>query len=143
MARIKLDMPDSYVFSTQIDVRITDINYGSHLGNDALLSIIHEGRVRFLDSMGYSESDIEGTGIIMGDAVIVYKSEAYYGDRLTIEINVGEFSRKSCDFFYRISKNEDQIVAYSKTGIVFFDYKIKKPVSIPPEFLHRFQQEKS
>lgn len=139
MARIKLDMPETYIFSTVIEIRITDINYGNHLGNDALLSIIHEARVRFLSSMGYSESNVEGVGIIMGDVAIIYKSEAHYGDHLVIEINIGEFSRKSCDFFYRISnKNNDRLIALCKTGIVFFDYLIKKPVPIPAGFIEKF-----
>jgi hypothetical protein len=36
-------------------------------GNDSLLSIIHEARVRF-QYLEYSESNIEGSGIIMIDA---------------------------------------------------------------------------
>jgi acyl-CoA thioester hydrolase len=140
MARIKLDMPEIYVFSTIINIRITDINYGNHLGNDALLSIIHEARVRFLSSLGYNEANVEGVGIIMGDVAIVYKSEAHYGDQLRIEINAGEFSRKSCDFFYRVSnKSDGRLIALCKTGIVFFDYMMKKPVAIPKGFLEKFQ----
>ena len=40
MARIKLDMPDNYIFSTELPVRISDINYGGHLSNDAMLSML-------------------------------------------------------------------------------------------------------
>ena len=64
MARIKLHMPETYLFSTNIDVRITDLNYGNHLANDSLLSIIHEARVRFLNHFGYTELDIEGIGLV-------------------------------------------------------------------------------
>ena len=140
MARIKLELPEKYYFTTIIDVRITDLNYGGHLGNDTILSIIHEARVRFLNSLGYTETDIEGIGIIMSDAVIVYKNQAFYGDRLKIEIGAGEFSRKSCDFFYRISKEENVIVALCKTGIVFYDYQSKKPVRIPDQFMNQFER---
>lgn len=140
MARIKLDLPEEYYFSTEIDVRSTDINYGGHLGNDTLLSLLQEARVRFLNQLGYSEKNIEGVGIIMSDAVIVYKHQAYYGDRLKIEINAGEFSRKSCDFFYRVSKEDNVLVAQCKTGIVFYDYQLKKPVRIPDNFRKRFDE---
>ena len=137
MPRIKLDMPDSYIFSTKILIRISDINYGNHLANDALLSIIHEARLQFLNSLGYSELDVAGTGIIMGDVAIIYKSQAYYGDTLKIEIAVTGFSRKSCDFFYRITKDDGEIVALCKTGIVFFDYHQDKPIRIPDEFVSK------
>jgi YbgC/YbaW family acyl-CoA thioester hydrolase len=137
MSRTKLDMPENFIFSTSIDVRITDINYGNHLGNDSLLSIIHEARMRFLNSLGYSEIDVEGAGIMMADVVIIYKSQSFYGDRLKIEINVADISRKSCDLCYRITKKEDKIVALAKTAIVFFDYQQQKPVRIPEGFISK------
>ena len=43
MARVKLDMEGvAFVFRTELDVRITDINYGRHVGNDAMLGLLHE-----------------------------------------------------------------------------------------------------
>lgn len=137
MPRIKLEMPKDYIFSTSIPVRISDINYGNHLANDALLSIIHEARLQFLNSLGYSELDVAGVGIIMGDVAITYKNQAYYGDTLKIDIAVTGFSRKSCDFYYHITKDDDKVVALCKTGIVFFDYDQGKPVSIPRQFVDK------
>lgn len=61
-------------------VRIRDINCANHLGNDALLSLIHEARVQFLMHYGLKESDIGGAGIIMTDRVIVYLPQAFCGD---------------------------------------------------------------
>jgi acyl-CoA thioesterase FadM len=80
MPRIKLDLPKHFHFTTEIPIRISDINYGGHLGNDAVLSILHESRVRLLLEHGYSEFNVEGVGIIMTDSAIVYKSEAFYGE---------------------------------------------------------------
>ncbi len=137
MARVKLKMPENYQFSTTIDVRITDLNYGNHLANESLLSIIHEARFRFLNHLGYTEMDIEDIGIMMADAVIIYKSQSYYGDSLNIEVGIGEVSKKSCDLYYRVTKDEDKVVALCKTSIVFFDYQTQKPVRIPSEFLER------
>ena len=58
MARIKLDLPGRFPFSTELRVRITDVNYGGHMGNDALLGLLHEARVQFLAHYGLSELDI-------------------------------------------------------------------------------------
>lgn len=135
MARVKLDLPDKFLFSTEVHVRIGDINYGGHLGNDAILSFVHEARVRFLESYGYSEADIEGVGIIMTDAVVVYKSEGFYGDRLLIEVAVVDFTRTGCDFLFRLTKKEtNKEVARAKTGVVFFDYESRKVVAVPQKF---------
>ena len=45
MGRVKIKFPaENPLFITTIHVRIGDINYGGHVGNDAILSIIHEAR---------------------------------------------------------------------------------------------------
>ncbi len=43
------------LFSATLEVRISDINYGNHLGHDSLVSLLHEARVRFLRHLGYTE----------------------------------------------------------------------------------------
>jgi len=141
MARVKLDLPDKFEFSTEIHVRIGDINYGGHLGNDAVLSLIHEARVRFLQNYGFTEANIDGVGLIMTDAVIVYKTEGLYGDTLMIDVAVEDFTRTGCDFLYKIvNKQTGREVARAKTGIVFFDYKTRKVVSIPERFRVVFKE---
>lgn len=136
MARIQIDFPTQVQFSTQMTVRITDLNYGNHLGNDSVLSLIHEARVRFLQYMGYSELDLAGVGIIMSDAAIQFKKEAFYGDVLTIEVATGDFSRVAFDIYYRL-KIVDQEIAVAKTGIVCFDYATRKVVAVPEAFLQK------
>jgi acyl-CoA thioesterase FadM len=139
MARVKLQLPENFHYSTQVDVRISDINYGGHLGNDSVLSLIHEARVRFLASNDFSEKDIGGVGIIMSDTIIVYSSEGFYGDKIQIDVAVDDISNTGCDIYYRLtnadSKNE---IAKAKTGIAFYDYTSKKISRIPKIFLEKF-----
>lgn len=142
MGRVKLDLPESFDFFTEICVRITDINYGGHLGNDSTLSLIHEARARFLARYGYSEADIEGVGMIMTDAVIIYRGEVFYGDRLKIEVAVNDITRTGCDFYYRISKiDSGKEVTRAKTNIVFFDYRKRKLSETPKVFREKFQNQ--
>jgi acyl-CoA thioester hydrolase len=58
MARIKLALLDHYqsIYETAVEVR--DLNYGNHLGNDALVGIIHRARVHFLHRLGASENNL-------------------------------------------------------------------------------------
>jgi acyl-CoA thioesterase FadM len=141
MARIKIETPDKFIFRTEIPIRITDINYGGHLGNDSLLSIIHEARMRFLNHLGYSESNVEGSGIIMIDSAIQYKSEGFYGDVLVVEIAVNDFTGMGCDFVYRITnKNTSKEIAIAKTGIVFFNYQKRKTAPVPQEFKKKIEE---
>jgi acyl-CoA thioester hydrolase len=135
MARIKIDLPESFSFSTSITVRITDLNYGAHVGNDTVLSFIHEARFRFLQSLGYTEFNLEGVGLIMSDAALVFKNEIYYGDELLFSLRAVEFIRVGFDLIYKIEKKPlDQpliTVALAKTMMVCFNYEQKKVVPLP------------
>jgi acyl-CoA thioester hydrolase len=140
VARIELNLPDDFSFSIDVRVRISDINYGNHLGNDALLSLVHEARLQFLQSRGFSELDIDGCGLILTDAVILYKSQGFHGDLLSILAAVDDFNKYGCDFFFKvIQKNSGKEVARAKTGIVFFDYNRQKMVPVPSAFLDAFR----
>ncbi len=135
MARIKLDTPSHFSFRTDITVRIDDINYGNHMSNDAYLKYMHEARLRFLAHYGYSELDLAGVSVIMGDTAIVFKGECFYGDVLTIEVTVTDIGVRSFDLSYRFTKKStQQIVCEAKTGMVCFDYNERKTVNVPEAF---------
>src|SRR5690554_2867028 len=142
MARIKLDMPDNYLFSTELCVRISDINYGGHMGNDAVLSMVHEARLRFLKHYHYAEFDVEGAGIIMTDSAIVYKAESFHGDRVQVGVTVADFDKYGCDLYYLLSNKDTAVeIAHAKTGIVFFDYNERKVVAVPEGFRNKMLRE--
>jgi acyl-CoA thioesterase FadM len=132
MARLTLELPESFPFATEIDVRVTDLNYGGHVGNDAMLSLIHEARYRFLHAHGLSEHDCGGAALILADVAIVYRAEAFAGDRLRFEVAFGDLARVGCDLLYRVTRPADRkLVVEAKTGIVFLDPSSRRPVAIP------------
>lgn len=138
MSRVKLDMPDKFPFATDIPLRIGDINYGGHLGNDAVLAIAHEARLRFLRSMEFSEQDVAGPGLIMLDAVVVYRAEAFYGDTLRVKVAIADPQTSGCDVLYLMSNAATgKEVARVKTGVAFFDYTRRKVVAMPDAFRAR------
>lgn len=139
MARVQIDLPDHWLYETTLEVRITDINYGGHLGNDRVLSLVHEARARFFRAQQLSELDIDGLGIIVSDAVLVYRAEAFFGDQLRIQLAGQDFNRYGCDFVYRLSHLETgREIARATTGVVFFDYGTRKIASAPPGFMALF-----
>lgn len=128
MSRLKIQMPEEFTFSTEIPVLIEHINYGSHLGNDSYLSIIHEARIRFLESLGVSELSISGDiGLVLTDSYVSYKQETTRGDILKVLVTLDSLTRLECDFYYKmISKRSGDTIALAKTGAAFFDYKKRK-----------------
>lgn len=142
MARTQVDLPESFLFTTQISIRISDINYGGHAGNDTILSLAHEARVQFLKKAGYGELDIEGIGLIITDAAIEYKSELFYEEIVLVSVKATNFSKASFEIFYKLEKEtgtERKLVAKIKTGMLGYDYGNKKIVAIPENAVKKIE----
>lgn len=142
MSRVEIIYPEVTHFSAELAVRISDINYGNHLGHDGLITMIHEARILFFKSLGYQELDVEGIGTLIADLAISYKSESFYGDILKFDIAVQDITSKSCQFYYQITRMADesrpeQLTALAKTGIVFFDFDLRKAAKIPVNFINK------
>ncbi len=140
MPRIRVNEPENYVFSTELTVRINDINYGGHLGHDAILPIAHEARVRFLEKLNYTELDFGGCGIVISGAVIEYLNETFYGDIVVIKIALSGIHKNGLDLVYQLeNKNKNIPVARVLTSIIFFDYEQRKVVRTPDEVVKKLE----
>jgi acyl-CoA thioester hydrolase len=140
MARIRISVPESFSFSTVIPIRITDLNYGGHVGNDSILSLIHESRVQYLKHFEFTELDFAGTSLIMSDVAIEFRSEVFYGNSLKVMVTAGEFSRAGFAIFYQMMNSENnKLVAVAKTGMVCFDYSGRKVTAVPELAISKLQ----
>ncbi|MCR5888437.1 thioesterase family protein [Hymenobacter sp. J193] len=142
MPRVKVALPDTFLLTVEIPVRITDLNYGAHLGNDALLSILHEARVQLLRHLGRAEFDpATQTGHIMADVAIEYKGEAFYGDTLHIQLAATDISKYGFDVVYWVRNQDGKEVARAKTGMLCFDYATRKLLPLPADYARRLRGE--
>ncbi|WP_347157387.1 acyl-CoA thioesterase [Pontibacter chitinilyticus] len=133
MARIHVPLPAHVHYEATVPLRITDMNYGGHLGNDALLTILHEARMQLLHHFGYSEMNLGGASLIMADVAIEYKGEGFYGDTLHIKMAFYELSKYGFDITYHVSNQNGKEVARAKTGMLCFNYEARKLMSLPHE----------
>jgi acyl-CoA thioesterase FadM len=125
-------MPSSYSFETVLEIRVGDLNYGKHLANDAVLTLVHEARLRHLASINYTEHDIEGLGLIQIDTAVVYKSQGFWGQKIRIQSHFEESGNIGLDFYYLLTNQETgKEIARAKTGLVFFDYSKQYVCPIP------------
>ncbi len=138
MARVKIQEPLKYLFTAQIHTRITDLNYGGHVGNDRVFSFMHDARVQFFKHLGFKdEISFDGLGIIQTDAAISYKAEIFDHELIAIEVGITDINKYGCDLVYRFTKEDEKLAAIGKTGIIFFDYKQRKIAEMPEIFEKR------
>lgn len=118
------------------EIRVGDINYGGHMGNDKALLVFHDARLKFLESLGFSEKNIGGPGIIMRDAHVLFRKEVYLHDVLTVDVGIENVSNSAFEMVYTVRRISDDAVVFSgNTGLVAFDYELRRPVRIPEVFL--------
>ena len=139
MARVKIDLPDKFIFSTEIPILINNINRGNHLSYDAVLPMLEEARIRFMRSLGYDRENIKGASFIVADVAVIYRKQGRHGQVLKLEIAPADFSSKGLDLVYRISDSvTGEEIIRAKTGILFYDYEKQKVVAVPEEFRKKF-----
>lgn len=135
MARIQIDLPETFRFSTALPLYVSHINYGGHLDNALLLTLVSEARAQFFKALGYTELNVDGVGIVVADAALQYKSEAFHGEVMVVEMAAADFSKYGCDLLWRMSDQASgREVARGKTGIVFLDYSTRKIALVPEGF---------
>lgn len=136
MERIKLHLTSNFIFSTFLTIRISDLNYGGHVGNDTFLTLIHEARQQFLLHYGYSELSFAGAGLILIDAALEYKKEVNYGETVKISVAALNFNKIGFDLHYLLEVDTNgisAIAAKAKTGMLCFDYTTKRKLPVPEE----------
>lgn len=142
MGRTKLTIPQAFCFRQSIPVRISDINYGNHVSNQVYLSYMHEARKKWLESLGYEDEvrGVEGVGLIMADAVVVYRAETFYGETVLVDIAVDDIQQTGFDLLYRLSgQNSGRELTRGKTSMVCFAYDERKVATMPGRLLERLQ----
>ncbi|NDF97519.1 MAG: thioesterase [Chitinophagia bacterium] len=133
MSSLKSQLPTQFSFYCDIPLRITDLNYGGHVGNDRIMALLQEARVQFLAHKGYSELDIEGSGILLTKANVELRCELHYGYPLRASVSAGNFTSKGFDLFYKLETTVNDtttIAALAITTMVCYDYKKKKVVTL-------------
>jgi acyl-CoA thioester hydrolase len=131
-------MKENIKYAGSYKVRVGDINYGGHMGNDKALLLFHDARIQFLEDRGFSEGDIGGPGLIMGDAHVYFKKEAFRGDELNVYIHIEELRELSFDMHYTVMR-DDVVVMHGNTKMVAFDYDKRRVVGLPGDFVKKIK----
>ncbi|MDD9891841.1 MAG: thioesterase family protein [Gammaproteobacteria bacterium] len=135
MPRIKVAVPDQFLFSIEHTVGLSDVNYAKHLDSVSMVNILHEARLQFLASLGFTESNIFGLGMVVTDLAVDYRSESFANDRLIIDVGVSTFNRYGFDIGMQITNSAlETIVCNAKIGVVFFDFDQHEITPIPVAF---------
>ncbi|MFK4785515.1 acyl-CoA thioesterase [Fusobacterium sp. MFO224] len=129
------------MFSTNYKVRIDDINYGGHMGNERALVIFQQTRMDWLNSLGFDEINIgDGKGTIQLESHVYYLKEVVLGEELLCYVKEVEFGKSYFDIFYEVKNQSDEIVLKGSTRMMAFDYERKRVGRIPKVFKEKIDK---
>lgn len=133
MERIRLEFPAQAVIHRHpLSVRITDMNYGRHLGHDTLVSLLHEARIQAFGALGLTEWDLGGFPSVVADLAVQYQSEARWPDALVVETAIPSPQGKALVVYHRVCHAEGgKPVATARLNVMLVDPAIGRPVAIP------------
>ena len=136
MSRTTLEFPALAIYSHPVRLRISDINYGQHLGHDTLVSLLHDARCGWLAQQGLTELSVDGQslGWVVAELTVNYRAEAFYADELDIELALGELGSKSAEIFHRVVRKDGVEIALAKVVVVYFDYVNRQAAKVPDNF---------
>jgi acyl-CoA thioester hydrolase len=138
--RIKIDLPSIWHYELEIPVRVYDLNYGNHVGNDTVLRFAHELRLNFYKSLGQSELNFFGKALIQADAAIEYKAQMFFGEKIKAQLSLANCGPLGFDLYYQFSNEQNIVTAKVKTGMLFFDYEDQKIAKTPEDFKNYYLQ---
>ena len=124
---------------SRYQVRIGDINYGGHMGNDKALQVFHDARINFLKELGHTELNLGNSiAVIIVEANIKYKREVFLHDKLETEVWVSNINGLKWTISYTTKREKDNIEVFTgSTLMLCYDYNRKKVAKIPEDFLEK------
>jgi acyl-CoA thioester hydrolase len=129
----------AFKFHISLAVRVSDLNYGNHVGNQNFLSYFQEARVAYLNQFGYSEMDMGGCGMILAEAGCKYKRALFLNDHVHVACAVVELKSKRFTMAYLIERDHT-VCAEGFTINLAFDYQSNKVVRLPEEFIRQITE---
>ncbi len=119
------------------EVKVDDINYGGHMGNERALVIFQDARLKCLKILQCSEKKIgNDSGIILTEAFVKYHKEVFMDDILTVDIIIRDFTKISFIMNYEVRRTMDNALVISgNTRLIAFNYESRKITAIPESFL--------
>ena len=135
MSRLNIPAPEKTLFRMERKVGLSDINYAKHLDSVSMVKALHEARLQFLASLGFTESNIYGLGLVITGLTVDYRSESFANDLLVIDVGVSECNRYGFDIELKVSNEalESEVCA-GKVGNVFFDFDRHKIAEVLAAF---------
>ena len=126
----------SFAFTTDVDVRYTDVDSYGHVNNVTYGTYFEEARIDYLTAVvGREDSETvtasgEGTGIVIANLQIDFEHPVDFTEAVTVGVRVPRLGEKSFVFEYEL-RDDETVAATGETTVVTYDRAATESRPIP------------
>jgi acyl-CoA thioester hydrolase len=137
------DLPGDFAHRHKIIVRLADTDAMGHVNNAFYLTYAEIARVAYYEEVTGRELPLgvhgAGEGMILAELTMTYRSQAYFGEVLTVETRVDRIGNTSFTMVHRLTApasrlGEARLVAVASGVLVSYDYSSEKPIPVPDDW---------
>ena len=137
------DLPGDFAHRHDVQVRLSDTDAMGHVNNARYLTYVEIARVAYYEQVTGNPLPIGAhgaeEGMILAEVRITYRSQAFYGETLTVETRVERIGRTSFGMVHRITAPESRygparLVAVADSALVSYDYRDDRPIPVPADW---------
>jgi acyl-CoA thioester hydrolase len=124
-----------YRFCASVDVRFRDLDAFGHVNNAVYLTYLEIARAAYFTAVRGRPHGVDDFGIVVAEAACRYRSPAFYGERLVVEVATVGLRSRSLELRYRITvEGKGRVVAEASTVLVAFDHRAKRTAALDAAF---------
>ena len=129
---------------TPIQLRFKDIDALGHVNNANHLSFFELARINYFNDMIGADIDWENEGMILARVTVDYKQPVLLQDKIVVYTGLVKTGTTSFELEYKLVREEkdgsETIMSVGTSVIVCYNYKEKKPVNIPGQWMEKMKQ---
>jgi acyl-CoA thioester hydrolase len=122
-------------FTTQLEVRYSDLDPQGHLNNAKYFTFMEHGRLKYCLEVGLLDptSGFLGAGQIVAEATCTFKRPARLGELVDIDVRIASIGNKSAVMEYQL-RVANEVIATGRTVQVAYDYDTGQTIPFKPEW---------
>ena len=132
------DVP--FRFRTTVDIRFRDVDALGHVNNAVYFTYFEIARLAYFAAVQGRRLGVDDFRIVVAEASCRYRSPAFYGERLIVDVATTSLRSRSFELRYRITAEDDgRLVAEGRTVLVAYDHRARRTTTLTPAFRRQIE----
>jgi acyl-CoA thioester hydrolase len=130
------DIP--FRFRTTVDIRFRDVDALGHVNNAVYFTYFEIARSAYFAAVQGRRLSVDDFRIVVAEASCRYRSPAFYGERLIVDVATTSLRSRSFELRYRIT-GDGRLVAEGRTVLVAYDHRARRTTTLTPAFRRQIE----